>query len=130
MVIIRRLLAEDASDERLVKACVVHHRAYLVLRRSLRLVSLEDARVRRARAATRKRQIEWINEWQQTELDPGIVATLLLQIERLSDALAEQEFADMGLDAAACEAALARIIRELRDAKPAVRPGGKRSGSR
>lgn len=128
--IFRKLLAEDASDERLVKACVAHHRAYLVFRRSLRLVSLEDERVRRARAATRKRQIARINEWQKTELDPGMVATLLLQIERLSDALAEQEFADMGLDAAACEAALARIIRELRDAKPAVRPGGKRSGSR
>jgi len=41
--------------------------------------------------------------------------------------LAEQEFADMGLDAAACEAALATIIRQLRDMKPSVRPGGKRS---
>jgi len=128
--IFRKLLAEDASDQRLVRACVAHHRAYLIFRRSLRLVSLEDDRVRRARAATRRRQIERINGWQQSELDPGMVATALLQIERLSDALAEHEFADMGLNAAACEAALAKIIRELRDAKPAIRPGGKRSGLR
>jgi AcrR family transcriptional regulator len=128
--IFRKLLAEDASDERLVKSCVAHHRAYLVFRRSLRLVSLEDERVRRARAETRKRQIERINQWQQTELDPGMVATALLQIERLSDALAEREFADMGLDASACEAALARIIRQLRDAKLTGRQGGKRSGPR
>jgi AcrR family transcriptional regulator len=128
--IFRKLLAEDASDERLVKACVAHHRAYLVFRRSLRLVSLEDDRVRRARAATRRRQIERINHWQQMELDPGMVATALLQIERLSDALAEREFADMGLDAAACEATLAKIIRQLRDMKPSALPGGKRSGSR
>lgn len=128
--IFRKLLAEDASDQRLVKACVAHHRAYLVFRRSLRLVSLEDERVRRARAETRKRQIERINQWQRTDLDPGMVATALLQIERLSDALAEREFADMGLDASACEAALAGIIRQLRDAKPAIHPGGKRPGSR
>jgi AcrR family transcriptional regulator len=125
--IFRKLLAEDASDERLVRACVAHHRAFLVFRRSLRLVSLEDERVRRARAETRKRQIERINQWQQTELDPGMVATVLLQIERLSDALAEHEFADMGLDASACEAALAGIIRQLRDAKPTARRSGKRS---
>jgi hypothetical protein len=95
-------------------------------------VSLEDQRVRRARAETRKRQIARINQWQQTDLDPAMVATILLQIERLSDALAEHEFADMGLDASACEEALARIIRKLRDAKPIPHQGGRRmrSGSR
>jgi hypothetical protein len=84
----------------------------------------------RARAETRKRQIERINQWQQAELDPGMVATMLPQIERPSDALAEREFADMGLDASACEAALAGIIRQLRDAKPVVRHGNGRSGPR
>ena len=130
--IFRKLLAEDASDERLVKACVAHHRAYLIFRRSLRLMSLEDERVRRARAETRKRQIARINQWQQTDLDPAMVATILLQIERLSDALAEHEFADMGLDASACEEALAGIIRKLRDAKPIAHQRGRRtrSGSR
>ena len=125
--ILRKLLGEDASDERLVKACVAHHRAYLVFRRSLRLVSLEDERVRHARAETRKRQIERINEWRGSTADPATVATLLLQVERLSDALAEREFADMGLDASACEAALADIIQKLRGTRPRLRQRGKQN---
>src|SRR5262245_40343863 len=47
--ILRKLLAENASDKRLARACVAHHKAYLVFRRSLRQVSLEDDVVRAVR---------------------------------------------------------------------------------
>ena len=51
--VLQRLLAKDASDARLVQAVVAHHRAYLIFRRSLRRLSVEDDDVRKARAQAR-----------------------------------------------------------------------------
>jgi AcrR family transcriptional regulator len=116
--ILRKLLAENASDAKLVKACIAHHKAYLNFRRSLRRLAVEDARVRAARAESRLRQIDFLKRMSGTQADDARLAALLLQLERLSDAVAEGELADMGLPSTATEARLAELIHELRHPLP------------
>jgi AcrR family transcriptional regulator len=111
---LRTLLAKKAPDERLVKACVDHHRAYLRFRRSLRHLSYENARVRQARAEGRLRQIDFLRSLNSQVLNPHQLAAMLLQIERLCDALAEGEFADMGLSEVGARRAVAALIHGLR----------------
>lgn len=112
--ILRALLAKRASDKRLVEACVNHHRAYLRFRRSLRQLSYEDEQVRQARAESRKRQLTYIQSLKDQDLDPPQLAAMLLQIERLSDAIAEGEFGDMELSEAGAKSTLAALIHALR----------------
>jgi AcrR family transcriptional regulator len=113
--VLRGLLEENAPDARVVEAVVAHHRAYLIFRRSLRLLSLEQPKVRAARAATRLRQVAFIRSLQGAHpSEPSDLATTLFMLERLSDALAEGEIVDMGLDPHAAEDALAGIIHRLR----------------
>ena len=110
------LLARRASSKRLVEAVVAHHRAHRIFRRSLRQLSLDDPAVRRARADSRKRQLERIREWQQRPAaDLESLAIRLLTMERLADALADDEFEDLGFRPRAVENALAEIIDALRN---------------
>lgn len=110
-----RLMAENASDVDLARAIVAHHEAYLIFRRSLRLLSLENAAVRAARARSRLNQVEYVRKLSPNAMrDDAAIAAMLLQTERLADALAEKEFHDMGLNGKAGEAALASLIHELR----------------
>jgi AcrR family transcriptional regulator len=109
------LLARKSSTKRLVDAVVAHHTAHRKFRRSLRQLSLEDPHVRSARAESRTRQIAQIRQWQQRPAeDAAVLAVELLKMERLADALAEDEFEDLGLSARAVENALAEIIDALR----------------
>jgi AcrR family transcriptional regulator len=109
------LLAERASASRLVEAIVAHHRRYRVFRRSLRQLTLEDPVVRKARAESRTRQIQRIRSSLGASA-PAIseVATILFQIERLCDAIADDEVADLRIDEKAPRAAIAQLQRRLR----------------
>ncbi len=110
------LLARKASTRRLVTAVVAHHKAHKVFRRSLRRLALEDPLVRRARSDSRARQIEQIRQWQQRpKADAALLAVALFKLERLADALAEDELEDLGLRTHAVENALAEIIDALRN---------------
>jgi len=110
-----QLMAERASDIRLARAVVAHHKAYLLFRRSLRQLSVENAAVRAARARARLNQIAYVKTLSPTVgRDDASLATMLFQTERLADALAEGEFGDMGLNERAREGALAALIRDLR----------------
>jgi AcrR family transcriptional regulator len=111
---ISKLLAENASDIRLAQAVVAHHEAFLVFRRSLRLLSVENDAVRAARAQSRLIQIEYVKTMSPNPRDDASLAAILFQTERLADALAEREFHDMGLNKKAGEEALARLINDLR----------------
>ena len=122
--ILRKLMAEKASEARLVQACVAHHKAFLIFRRSLRQLALEDDCVRDARAQSRLRQIEFINHLRAEPLEPARLATVLLQVERLADALAEGELADMGLSVVPTQTLLADLIGELRNAPATAAPPG------
>ena len=102
----------------LSEAIVAHHRAYLLFRRSLRALSLEHGAMRKARAESRLRQMKRII----ADTGSGTVQTLapiLFQIERLADAIAEGEFADLGLSEETGLEALAGLLSQLR------RPGRK-----
>ena len=111
------LIARKASVGEMVNAAIDHHRAYKIFRRSLRLLSLENPTVRKARAESRRRQIEQIKSWVAPAKPSGVeVATILLQMERLADAVAEGEFADLGLDDGAARTALAEL--QMRLQKP------------
>jgi len=108
------LLVKNASDARLARAVVAHHRAYLVFRRSLRQLSVENKIVRAARARSRLNQIEYVKSLSpNVARDDASLAAMLLQTERLADALAEGEFRDMGLNKNAGEEALARLIHDF-----------------
>jgi len=117
--VIDALLARKATTKQLIDAMVSHHRDYLVFRRSLRRLSLEDPVIRAARADSRKRQLMQIRSWQQQanvdkDSSDGAIASALLQMERLADALAEGELADMGISPSAAQGALAEIIERFR----------------
>ncbi len=125
--VLRKLMAENASDARVVQACVAHHKAFLIFRRSLRQLSAENDKVRAARANSRLKQLAQITHQAPGpgDDDTADLAATLLQVERLADALAEGEFLDMGLDDKAAEDALAGLIRKLR----ARSQGGSKSAS-
>ncbi len=109
------LLADNASDVRVARTVVAHHEAYLVFRRSLRQLSVENEVVRAARARSRLNQVAYVKSLSPSVArDDASIATMLLQTERLADALAEGEFHDMGLNKKAGEETLARLIHDLR----------------
>lgn len=109
------LVAQKASAKRMAEAVVAHHRDYLIFRRSLRQLSMEDPVVRTARAQSRLRQIAQLEAWggDHSLPRPELAATLL-QMERLADAVAEGEFKDLGLSESAAIATLAKLISRLR----------------
>lgn len=108
------LISHAAKVEQLVQNIIAHHRDYRVFRRSLRQLAVENPLVRKARADSRIRQIEQIALWSgasQSWNDEH--ALLLLQIERLADAAAEDELADMGIAPQKANIALAELITRL-----------------
>jgi AcrR family transcriptional regulator len=112
---LQALTDSGASSDAFVQAGLDQHRRYLKFRRSLKLLSLENAEVRAARAQSRLRQVAQIRAWSALAEGDAEVAVALLQLERLTDALAEGELADMGLDEASARHALAAIVTRLRN---------------
>ena len=109
------LLAANAKPAEIVDAAIAHHCDYLVFRRSLRALSVEDPEIRAARADSRKRQIERLKAWMKSSRKtPSEIAATLLQMERLADAIAEGEFADLGLDEKAARDVLVDLQLSLR----------------
>jgi AcrR family transcriptional regulator len=114
--VLEELLRGHASAGKLVEAIVAHHSQYKIFRRSLKQLSLDSSAVRQARAASRRRQIEAIQHWRQKRrpaMSESAIATTLLQMERLADALAEHELEDMALSPVSAEGALAHIVESL-----------------
>jgi AcrR family transcriptional regulator len=113
-----KLIAARADGAELVEAAVAHHRAHRIFRRSLRTLSYDEPEVRAARAQSRLRQIESIKGWNKPARSSTEIATILLQMERLADALAENEFGDLALDEKAARTALADLQSSLRRGRP------------
>jgi len=107
------LVLRQADHEEFVDALIQQHRAYRVFRRSLRLLSVEHPLVRQARADSRIRQLSQIARWARHEESSQEVALLLLQIERLADAIVDEEFADLGVSDAIAKQAIADLIAKL-----------------
>ena len=115
-VIFGRLIGQRAAGEALADALIDRHRVYRIFRRGLKALSLEDSRVREARAASRRRQIAQIAHWSAPRPAPApeAIAMRLFELERLADAVAEGEFADIGLGETGARVRLAKIFDELR----------------
>jgi len=70
--------------------------------------------MRLARAQSRARQAERIERASSgVPLPRADIVVRLLQIERLADAVAEEELADMGLDDAVARGRIGQILAEL-----------------
>lgn len=116
--VLARLHAEGAPVAAMVDAVIEHHRTYRLFRRSLRQLSVEDDAVRQARVESRLRQISRFRKWQgDTPLPNAVIATVLFEMERLCDAVAEGEFADLGLEDREPRARLAELLTSLRGIK-------------
>jgi AcrR family transcriptional regulator len=91
-------IAAGESREALAAAKVIlqFHQNWKIFRRSLRTLSVEDERTRRARADGRRSQIQALG---QSLSKQGFAQKLgqLLTVERLCDAAAEGELADLGV---------------------------------
>ena len=112
---VQALTERGASAEAFVQAGVEQHRRYLMFRRSLKLLSLENPQVRAARAQSRLRQVAQIRAWVGSRASDETLAVALLELERLTDAIAEGELADMGLTEDAARLRLAQIVTGLRE---------------
>lgn len=114
-LVLRDLTRAGAEGPDIVEAIVAHHRAHRRFRRSLRALSVEIDAVRRARAESRMRQADRIARAADgAGLSREQIVVRLLQIERLADALAENELADLALPETAARARLADLLTELR----------------
>lgn len=112
---LRELNSRSASDRELIDAIIAHHRAYHIFRRSLRQLTVENDTVRKARAASRLEQIESIKvRYRSLRLSTADVAVFLLQHERLCDALADNEFRDLGVEEETVKKYLGELYRRLR----------------
>ena len=107
------LVLEGADDGLVIEAAVAHHRAWLMFRRSLRALSVENPQVRAARAQSRLRQVAQIAQWKGAKtMAADKIAARVLQFERLTDAIAEGEFIDMGMTEDAARRLLIEILVE------------------
>jgi AcrR family transcriptional regulator len=74
-----------------------HHRDWAVFRRSLRLLAVDHPKVRLARTNGRKKQIAQLAALPgNLGRNPSVIAAAIFLIERLCDALADDEVADLG----------------------------------
>lgn len=96
MVAVQELLGIQAPISDVARLLVDHHSRHARFRRSLRYLSTEDDRVRSARADGRKRQLELLKSADPTQ-DEAQAACGLLTLERLLDAVVENELSDLGL---------------------------------
>lgn len=109
------LVARRAASNAMAQAIVLHHRTHLLFRRSLRLLAVTDPGVRRARAESRARQAEHIRIWsRRPKLKATELYVTLLEVERLADAVAEGELADLGVTDETGISAIERLIKQLR----------------
>jgi AcrR family transcriptional regulator len=113
--VIGGMLAQRAPMQKLVDAILNHHRSYRLFRRSLRQLALENASVRKARTESRLRHIEQTRRWAGASARPAAeIAALVLQMERLCDAVAEGELAELGVDEATARDAIVALLRQVR----------------
>lgn len=108
-------VAEDATGA--ADIIIRHHRASLKFRRTLRSLTLTDARVREARARSRLAQIGLLRQRfaRLAARDPGDLAFNLLTIERLTDAHVEGELQDLGIPESVSRAELIRRLAQELD---------------
>jgi AcrR family transcriptional regulator len=104
---VRALDAEAAA-----RIALAFHTKWRGFRRSLRHLAVVDPKVRKARTAARQTQMSRLAEWSGTR-DAAQLAATLLAVERLCDAAAEGELADLGFSAREARGLVARAMAVL-----------------
>jgi AcrR family transcriptional regulator len=109
--------AEDAA-----RIALAFHTKWRGFRRALRHLAIVDPKVRRARAEARKAQIARIRSYASASerSEPELVAALL-KAERIFDAMAEGELADLGLSRAESRALVVDAVAELMGSPSGIR---------
>ena len=104
-----------ASVARYARSLVDHHCAHRVFRRSLRMLTVSDARVLAARTKARDAQMLVVAGRMSGFAAKGRAARLasLLTVERLCDAIADEEFAAAGISREAATRELVAVLRSL-----------------
>ncbi|RZI81662.1 MAG: TetR/AcrR family transcriptional regulator [Rubrivivax sp.] len=108
------MLTEQATSLQIAEAFVESYRSFLVFRRNLRQLACESADIRKAVADSRRRQIEQIKRWNPAFTSDEHIATLIVQMDRVCEALAEGEFEELGLSGSGAYEVLSGSIDQLR----------------
>lgn len=103
-----------ADVEAAARVALAFHTKWRGFRRALRHLAIVDAKVRSARTKARRAQIARIREFTggDERSDQDLIAALL-KAERLTDAAAEGELADLGVSPATAKALVVAAIAEL-----------------
>jgi AcrR family transcriptional regulator len=110
------LLSRPAARSDAKKAAAIaadFHTRWRIFRRSLRHLAIEESRVRAARTAARLAQIERLQSYAPAKRRLAEMVGALLASERICDALADGELADLGLRKAAALDLVAARMAEL-----------------
>ena len=108
--------AHGKGAEEAARVMLKHHAKHREFRRSLRRLTSIDATVKAARAESRRGQLEFVDAEDRAKgrrRDRSVRIALLFCIERLADAAADGELADLGLTHDEQVAMLADVIRRL-----------------
>lgn len=109
---IAKIIAARGSLDDIARTVISFHTRWRIFRRSLRHLAVEDDRVRAARAAARRAQLRSLKALpRRKKRSDAELASALLALERLCDAAAEGEFADLGISKAAVRRAVAMAVR-------------------
>jgi AcrR family transcriptional regulator len=112
---VRAAASEADPDAAIARTSVQHHRDWRGFRRSLRLLALEEPRIRAARAESRERQLADLAKAPGNKgRSKADLTAALLKVERVCDALADDEFADIGINVEDAEALAVEAIRQAR----------------
>jgi AcrR family transcriptional regulator len=94
---------------------VAHHRAWAIFRRSLRILAVDDHRVRATRAAGRRQQIAALAAMpSNARRSSDELFAAILMIERLCDAFADDEPANLGISEAVWMEHVRRAVADAR----------------
>jgi AcrR family transcriptional regulator len=111
-----RAAARSADpDLAIAQASLDHHVRWSGFRRSLRLLALDEDRVRAARTASRREQLADLAKAPGNRgREAAELAAALLKVERVCDAAADGELADLGLSETQTLGLVIGAIREAR----------------
>lgn len=100
--------------EKFADTLIAFHLRWRSFRRALRHLATEDDRIRKARVEARRSQVETaLALLPHSKLGHAQIYVALLVFERLCDAVAEGEFADMGFSKSAARQAVIDAARTL-----------------
>ena len=107
--------ATPLSDGERIEIGIEIHRRYFRFRESLRMLARDDDEIRHARTRSRQGQIAFVRSWLgPLDIDDIDIFLFSIEHERLCEAIASGELADLGLSEDAARTRLHQLYAELR----------------